>query len=182
MKNFFKHPIVVSVISALIIGAIVTPVVAYVKSQSFWEAIKSISSFILSIFRYGVPLWIIVLALIVFSLLKRAIKKIDTSNEIHFTKYRKDVIDDIEWEWDWVHTGSGYAFRSQTPVPYCRRCKGNLVVDNNMYQGMKLMCENCGYEKQVNQNDFSDYHDRVKREIHRRIRTDEWKPKENAGV
>ncbi len=177
MNSFFKHPIIASVISAFVIGAIVTPIVAYVKSQSFYEAIKTICVFIIKILTYGVSVWILIIIAIIYFFLKKMVKRFSANIEPDFTSYTSDVLDDIYWEWGWFQSiyQGGYDFKGNSPVPICKRCQGYLVVRTRGYHIDYLECESCGFNKSLENLEFKEYQDKIKREIYRRVRIGQWK-------
>lgn len=90
--------------------------------------------------------------MILISLVKKGIKYINSKTEPHLTTYREDEMYGIQWEWSWVFTGSGYSIQANTPVPFCKGCKGNLVGKEE-YGGFRsslcLVCENCGFKKNM---------------------------------
>jgi len=102
MKSFFKHPIIASIISAFIIGAIVTPIVAYVKSQSFYEAIKTIGVFIIKILTYGVSVWILIIIGIMYFFLIKMVKRFSANIDL--------ILLHIQATFWMISTGSGAGF------------------------------------------------------------------------
>ena len=180
MKSFFKHPIISGVIVGvivLIIGLIVTPMIAPVKWQSFYEVIKTIGLFIINILSYGVPVWIIIIIGVAYLFLIKMVKRFSANIEPDFTSYTSDVLDDIHWEWGWfksIYQG-GYDFKGNSPVPICKRCQGYLVVRTRGYHIKFLECESCGFNKSLENSEFVEYQDKIKREIYRKVRTGQWK-------
>ncbi|MCG3089306.1 hypothetical protein [Sporosarcina cyprini] len=176
MKSFFKHPIIAGVV-VVIIGFIITPIIAPVKLQSFYEAIKTIGLFIKKILSYGVPVWIIIIIGIAYLFLLKMVKSFSAKIEPDFTSYTSDVLDDIHWEWAWFKSiyKEGYDFKGDTPVPICKRCQGYLVIGSRGYNISFLECENCGFSKSLENLVFKEYQDKIKKEIYRKVRTGQWK-------
>ncbi|WP_136603820.1 hypothetical protein [Paenibacillus dokdonensis] len=174
MKDFFKHPIVAGTITAFITLAITTPIVAYTRSISFSKSLKAIWDWIVETLTFGIPLWIILL-IIVIILTARRIFRSSPESKPEFLNYTNDVIEGIKWEWSFYTYGGKYDFNANTPIPICKNCNGYLVLDYDDYHNLKLRCENCTYKKQLSEWEFSDYQNKIKREIMRRIRTNSWK-------
>lgn len=174
MKDFFKHPIVAGTTTAFITLAITTPIVAYTKSISFIKSLKTIWEWIISLLTFGIPVWIILLVVFVAVTVLRIINTL-AKNKPDFLDYKSDIVEGIKWEWEFYTYGGKYNFSSPTPVPICRNCDGYLVLDNSHYHILKLRCEHCSFEKQISEDNFSNYQEKIKREIFRRIRTNSWR-------
>ncbi|OME41440.1 hypothetical protein [Paenibacillus odorifer] len=180
MNKFFKHPIFISVLTAVLSAIVTTPIVAYIKSQTFIQAFKTILSavwwFIKVVLTFGIPVWVLLLIiglffLMIFILSKKPVQHVKPD----FTSYTEDNIEGIHWEWEWYQTYSGkYDLSSNSPVPTCSSCKGFLVLGHHLYGGNHLVCENCKVEKKLNDWSLEEYLERIKREIYRRVKAEEW--------
>ncbi|WP_127486813.1 hypothetical protein [Paenibacillus ehimensis] len=182
MKNFFKHPIIVGSITSFITLGIITPIVAYLKSVSILNSLFLIWEFILSIFNFKISLWIIIVSIILFVIVRKLIKNADIEKDFNpFSTYKEDIIDGIKWEWKWIPSSSGYTLPKNSPVPTCNNCKGFLVSEHERYYpyGNLLVCEHCSFEKKIT-IDLKDYREKIRREIFRRVRSGEWKSSVDA--
>ena len=94
-----------------------------------------------------------------------------------WNKYVSALIDSVEWHWKYYDDGSidGYCLH-----PLCPSCKGELILINRssmlgvMEDDNRLECENCNTSLKIDLS-FSDYFEKIAREIRRRIRTGEYK-------
>lgn len=174
LTKIFKHPIGIGVTTAVLSTIISTPIVAYVKSQSFTDAFMSIFKWVAGLIRdiltFGVPVWVILLGtLLYFKLIKPIGNAITKSSEPLFMSYTTDTIDDIQWEWEWYEYLGKYNISSGIGA-FCVRCSGTLVGTSDYYGPNKLECENCGFKKNINEHDHDQYVEKIKREIKRRAR------------
>lgn len=173
LKDFFKHPIVAGTTTAFITLAITTPIVAFTRSISFSKSLNVIWDWFLSALTFGIPLWVVLLAIVILLTARRIIRSIPESKP-EFLSYTNDVIEGIKWEWSFYISEGKYDFDGNTPIPVCNNCDGYLVLNNSGYHILKLRCEHCSYEKQLSESDGTEYHNKIKREIMRRIRTNNW--------
>ncbi|MNK73664.1 hypothetical protein D3C87_931620 [compost metagenome] len=174
LKKIFKHPIGISVTTAVLSTVISTPVVAYVKTESFSEALVSIFSWmfdlIKSVLTFGVPLWVLFLVLVAYlKLVIPLLNLINRNSKPFFVDYTNDVIDDIRWEWEWYDYLGKYNISNKIAA-VCINCNGYIVGSRRDYNSITLECENCGYKKNINGHDHEDYIEKIKREILRRTR------------
>lgn len=139
--------------------------------MSFIKSLKTIWEWVLSIFTFSIPFWIILVTVIIIFIVKRIIRYIPESKP-DFLNYTSDVIEGIKCEWSFNTYGGQLSFYGNTPVPVCNNCDGFLVLDSSDYYILQLKCEHCSYKKQI--SDFSEFQDKIKREIIRRIRTNTW--------
>lgn len=172
-KKIFKHPIGISVTTAVLSTVISTPIVAYVKSESFSEALVSIFNWmfnlIKSILTFGVPLWFLLLIVILyFKLVKPLLNFINRNNKPPFLNYTNDIIEDIRWEWEWYDYLGKYNISSKIAA-VCVNCNGYLIGRRRDYN-IVLECEYCGFKKIINETNQEAYIDKIKREILRRVR------------
>ncbi|NEZ45450.1 hypothetical protein [Paenibacillus alvei] len=174
LKKIFRHPIGIGVTTAVLSAIISTPIVAYVKSESFSEALVSIfnwlSNLIKSILTFGVPVWVLLLILIVyFKLIKPLSNFINRNSKPPFLDYTDDVIEGIRWEWEWIDYWGKYDISSRMSA-VCINCNGYLVCKNVSYYTNTLECEHCGFKKDIGDRNHEEYFNKTKREILRRVR------------
>jgi len=84
--------------------------------------------------------------------------------------YREDMIFNIKWEWSDI-----YGTLPSKTTGFCSVCATRLVYSINGYpQKTSCICENCGRTIVTLEGDLDYAHGTVKREIERRIKTNEW--------
>lgn len=187
MREMLKHPTVSAIIGTVVGTAIATPIVAIINSTNFFEAfiliytwLKKVATVLLT---YQFPLWIILIVLSLYTVIKKFTKKINVENvkQSIETHYRKDIIDEILWIFEWFQDFDGKIKLSvESPHPICPECMNDLVLSNTSSDGYRspyptsFVCENCGFLKQFG-NSHSDYQEKIRREIVRRVRTGEWR-------
>lgn len=170
----FKHPIGIGVTTAVLSTVISTPIVAAVKSQSFSEALVSIFNWVFnlikSILTFGVPLWVLLLIIIAyFKLVRPLAKLIERNSKPLFVDYTNDVIEGIRWEWEWINIYGKYDISTKMAA-ICTNCNGYLVYNRQSYRTNELVCEHCGFKKDIGDRSPEEYLDKTKREIFRRAR------------
>ncbi|MFB0831511.1 hypothetical protein ACEU2D_18150 [Brevibacillus laterosporus] len=185
MKKLLKHPLISATLATIIGTAIVTPVVAYINTIKWTEALglmwSTVINWITLMLNFEIKLWWILVTILVFALIIYLVYKFSSSStEPDFYNYRTDIIDGISWQWIWnydLYQGKHGIFNLH---PICNHCKSELVQYDGYYEfenGIK--CITCGYNKQV--NNLNDYICKIKIEIGRRVRTNEYKQKNEAS-
>ena len=175
MKLVLRHPLFVTIFGTVLGTVIATYLVSYINSISMLNALKAVYSFILNVIvtvlSFNVPIYVILLLIILFSLVLIFIKKLIYSikeDKDSPLNYKEDKIEDVRWVWDWIDVYGRNDFRGNTPVPLCNHCKGNLIEKDFNYDYF-LYCEHCEYKKKIPEG-YKDYQEKIKREIYRRLR------------
>lgn len=175
MKKIFKHPLGIG-ITVTVIGAIVT---ALLRSQVLIEGLittaVNLLGWIKKVLLFGIPVWLLLVGVGVLYLVFYVLLNRSDNNKSNFLTYNTDEIDGVKWEWEWFRSYEGkYDISLDRLIPVCKNCKGFLIQDNHFYNGFKLKCEHCNFEKRINDDlGMDQYLDKTKREIFRRIRAGE---------
>ncbi|MBG9776164.1 hypothetical protein [Brevibacillus laterosporus] len=183
MRKLLKHPLISATLATIIGTAIVTPIVAYINTIKWTEALTLMWNTVINwaylVLNFQIKLWWILIAILVFALTIYLIYKFTPSSpEAGFLSYKTDVIEGIIWQWRWSLNYQGnYSISNLRPI--CNNCKSDLVKYEGFYSENEIKCVICGYNKQVNILD--DYIHKIEIEIGRRVRTNEYKQKIEAS-
>lgn len=186
MKDILKHPTISGIIGTVVGTIIVTPVIAYMNKINLIEAFMLIyhglKNSLISLLTYQVSFWIILLVLFTFIGIRKIVQILNENNPIASSinnLYRKDIIDHILWIFDWTEGYNGkIALTPESPYPICPHCMNDLVRSNRASDGYYssypnyFICDYCGFSHKIRKGD---YHERIRREIIRRVRTGEWR-------
>ena len=160
------------VIVGIILAIVIPPVREYIVTIFFpwlwlgvlwcWEALTG---------SYSLPGWA---WLIVFSFgiagVVVILRAFVPNKEPEYRSYVEDHLYGAKWRWQWEgdHISNLWC--------YCPRCDAYLIYSEKIY-GTDFLCENCAHPVVATiQGGDKDYVlEAVEREVHRRIRTDEYK-------
>lgn len=173
-----RNRIIVTVGSGLILSAIlyfigvVPKIISWICAKITWAWVAFIAS-------YSNPGWLLVILYIfAFIGIVSAYRFLRPKKDPKFIKYTEDFLYEAKWRWSW----DGQTISKLKG--YCPRCDMELVYDdsscrnrNPMYREYKtdFSCENCNkVVAKVNGGDLEYALSAVKRELTRRIRTNEY--------
>jgi hypothetical protein len=91
---------------------------------------------------------------------------------VTFRDYQEDTVDNIIWRWS--YKGDALDFDSFTP--FCPECFTRLFIKKG-YKSVEFDCDHCEHVIDIVYMQYSQYIDKVLREIERRISINEWKVK-----
>ena len=133
-----------------------------------WVGNVVMSSYSLSLpgWAWGVvcPLLIIMFVIVVRVIVSKVAKPA-------YASYVKDNIDGLEWHWRWEKSHiKDRPWSIEDLRCLCSDCKGELIWQEDFFLVYKLICEHCQCLVMVIPRNKHDELNRVKREIHRRIR------------
>jgi len=173
LNKILSHPVVSTVVATILIGI-------GTQLLGWWPLITNA---ILAAWQFIftpilIPLWL--LALLSFSAVAIVIIifVVVFHRETH-SDYTSDEFYGVKWRWQYFDGGS-----LDEPVPFCVKCDFQLkptfassysAVDHWVYR-----CENCGHVGADFRESISDFHDRVRRQIQRKLRSGEWAKEKHA--
>lgn len=178
MKKEIKIALIVGVISS-VIGGILLEIFTTLQILA---TIKSIAISFGNIFTYTItiPVWGVLFLLFITYLVYIGIMyaKKKSSNTLTKEDYIQDNIFSIDWQWNWAFDG----INNLTPL--CPECSYQLnlspTIDRTkLSKGAdfimtKVECDHCGFKKEIN-DEIDRLKHKVIKEIHRKIRTEEFK-------
>ena len=178
-KGKFWTKVKVEVVAGLVVLIIIEIFTGGWFSSALWKAGKAIGGFLS--YPIALPLWAIVLlpifgagALFGLQVLLRRRRKKDG---VPFHAYTRGRIFDIDWVWEWV--GGEIKIRHGL----CPTCEYEVEM-GHIGGGLttsEARCVHCGFSKPFNWP--ANYVlKQVIKEIHRRIRTGEWKEEETKRL
>ena len=122
--------------------------------------------------------WLVIFILAFIGLINIFLAIKGESEEPEFKSYVEDLIHGVKWRWSWVDNQASNVWC------FCPNCDATLVYDDSSchsyYSDVNktdFICENCNRSvmASINGGDKDYVTGAVKREIGRRIRTDEYK-------
>ena len=176
LKKIWHDPVGSKVIS---FGLIAVIVAGYTTAKgawlSVWAAIvKGFWWFFETSAIYN-WFWLLWAALTIFVARKIAIAFFEgrSAETVSLTEYDQEVFFDVQWRW-------GYADSEIINLTsYCKKCDYQILGTRHnllgMEEGVKYMCEDCGYESEVIEGTRSQIENRVLRYIHKRLRNGTWR-------
>ncbi|EJL6539184.1 hypothetical protein ACN1SV_003657 [Vibrio cholerae] len=173
-NNFWKHPVVSSVASGLILAAI-TAAGTYILG--YWSWLKNIvfNMFLFLTLPLALPVWLVsILAIFtVVTILKLIFSKIyniKPKQSFSLSDYNKDTFWGVEWNWSYI------GGRIDRLVALCPHCKYELVSEQNYqnYRETKYKCNDCGYVVSISGESDFDVRQNVCQKVKQKMRTGAW--------
>lgn len=129
---------------------------------------------------YALPgwVWLVVIVLAIIGLVNIYLAIRGESKQPEFKSYVEDYIQGAKWRWDWVGNQISNVWC------FCPRCDATLVYDDSSRRNYlsdvrktDFICENCGHTvvTSIAGGDKDYAISAIRREIDRRIRTNEYK-------
>ena len=150
-EKWINHPWTITIGSVLLTSMIGTAIYDSFKDfpilASLWNAIKWVGSSIWWIFNIRIQLWIIIIFLILYKIIKYTLLKESPSqgNTYDFTNYTEDQIKRWKWSWNWELMGNKYHI-SQLKV-HCPECDTPMLhIQNFNGSIIGYKCPRCEYE------------------------------------
>ena len=164
-KRGLLGPVGIIVLGGVIVGVILS---VFTK-MNLLSTLAGVAAGIarLAIRPVTLAVWKIVLlaaapAIMAVVLVRRRAKKRD------YRSYTQDRIADILWQWEWR------ADRTKPLIPLCPKCQYQANVAVTPSSGCTISCPNCGFRKEFDRH-LNVLLDMVEKEIHRRVRTGEYR-------
>lgn len=164
----------------LLTTGLLLPVIAGIIVEIFTsvEIVKPVLGFLkhlfcLLIIPLDIPVWLLlVIVLSTISITWISYFLINRDKKPEYESYTSDRIYEVDWIWDWL---DGEIINL---VALCPECSYQPFIERGfeqyLAQSSEVNCDNCGFH-QVWQYSPDTLRSRVVREIHRKIRTDEYK-------
>lgn len=177
-KNWLSKGLILPVFATVIAGILVE----VFTSDIFFGPVLDFARFIESLFdtKLLIPLWLLTLIIIgvIYSTTK-LIAYLNKDTVPDYKSYTNDRIFGVDWQWKWIGD------RIDSLVALCPECAYQPKVEetynfdlenesSGLQSSSKMVCDNCGFE-QVWQDSPEYLKNRATREIHRKIRTGEYK-------
>lgn len=167
----------------LVVGSIygwLTPLWSWVAGlmTDFWTHLGA---------RTPVPYWLIYfLGAVSCGVLLTIVVGLVVARKGNYNRYVRDVFKNVTWRWSYVGGSPGNLWsqcvvcstqlvyssdfsRSRRPEHYAYNPGAGLELETSLH------CETCGHVMQVSEGRYSDLTATVKRQIHRKLDTGEWK-------
>ena len=178
INKIISHPVISAVVAAAIIAL-------GTKLLGWWPNIANAAQFVwqFAFSSVSVPVWILavlILAAIGFVVLFATLVWVNRPQGETWRNYTTDEFYGIKWRWRYFQDGS-----MSEPLPFCTECDFQLnpsqagafaAASHWVYQ-----CEDCGHLCADVQESFVELEDRVKRQVHRKIRSGEWANEQSSA-
>ena len=158
-----------SVIVPVVVGVIVEKIAPFGLADASKRCIGALGS----VLGYGLtlPVWSFFALVGALLLTRRIMKSVKKPIGPEFHEYVRDSFLGATWQWRWSRDNSVIHLLS-----ICPKCSYELRVVRAGYRASGLCmlgCDHCDYRTPT--TEFEGLTDRVIREIHRKIRTGEWR-------
>lgn len=134
------------------------------------EASRWVGRAIVAVLTFGVPVWVLLLAVFLLSVLiwvlARVLARAGDDEEPRFEQYTKDRIFGVDWMWQQAQWGPS------SVTALCPTCKNELE-----WSGHRFDCSYCrkGIRFEADVSFAASPSDVATKEIRRRVRSGEWK-------
>lgn len=145
MKKIIKAILgfLLTVVGEVIAGIILSYINNVNFISGFWIAIKASFKYLWLFITFKVPLWIIVMIIVIFYIIKKYWKrskcKIPTKSnkEILLETYTEDIYDGMNYRWRWCNTSNGPSVMDLMLI-----CKCGCVLDYDIFD-YDIQCPDC---------------------------------------
>lgn len=167
MKRFKK--IWLLLLLPVIIGLLITWLAPIDIPGIIWKAITWFAGFF--VIKATLPVWGLILLMLAIPFLIGVVLFVAlTRSTENYLKYTSDTFFGISWYWSY----DGGTVYDVDIFPRCPSCKTLLQPSNIVVNEFNLVCSHCGFQKEFRYS-YSELLNRVKKEIDRKITTEEHK-------
>lgn len=162
LKKVIKNPWVISIGSAIIAFFLISALKSLEADINFVEGIKIIYFYLFnlakSILLFKASLWIYILVFLVILIIIEFILKFKKSSKPLWLDYKRDHVNGIWFEWDYIKDFNKYKINNLRPICsdcHCELSKG--IDDSNLIDKYYLYCPSCQKRfEMINQREIND--------------------------